>query len=65
MPLIESLLRWKSSNRLVQTDNAPFAIILAPTRELVIQIEVRRKRTSELILKGNLICRICYKYLIN
>ena len=41
VPLIESLLRWKSSNSLVQIENAPFAIILAPTRELVVQIDVR------------------------
>lgn len=42
LPLIESFVRWKSSNRLVTVDNAPFAIILAPTRELVAQIEVRK-----------------------
>ena len=40
VPLIESLQRWKSTNSLVQVDNAPFAIILVPTRELVGQIEV-------------------------
>jgi superfamily II DNA/RNA helicase len=45
VPLIESLLQWKSSNRLVQVENAPFAIILAPTRELVAQIEVRNQYT--------------------
>lgn len=41
LPLMESFVRWRSSNRLVATENAPFAIILAPTRELVAQIEVR------------------------
>ncbi|CAF0773909.1 unnamed protein product [Adineta steineri] len=39
VPLIESLMRWKSGNRSVHMENAPFAIILAPTRELVVQIE--------------------------
>ncbi|UJR23006.1 hypothetical protein I4U23_026032 [Adineta vaga] len=39
VPLIESLLQWKTSNRLISMENAPFAIILAPTRELVLQIE--------------------------
>ncbi|CAF1164398.1 unnamed protein product [Adineta ricciae] len=39
VPLIESLLRCKASNRGVPIENAPFAIILAPTRELVVQIE--------------------------
>jgi superfamily II DNA/RNA helicase len=43
VPLIESLLQCKSSNRLIQIENAPFAIILAPTRELVAQIEVRER----------------------
>ena len=45
VPLIESLIRWKSLNRLVKLENAPFAIILAPTRELVAQIEVRNQYT--------------------
>ena len=40
VPLLESLLRWKSSDRALKMENAPFAIILAPTRELVVQIEV-------------------------
>jgi superfamily II DNA/RNA helicase len=43
VPLIESLIRWKSSNRLIKIENAPFAIILTPTRELVAQIEVRER----------------------
>jgi superfamily II DNA/RNA helicase len=44
LPLIESLLQWKLSNRLIKIENAPFAIILVPTRELVVQIEVRELR---------------------
>jgi superfamily II DNA/RNA helicase len=43
LPLIESLLQWKLSNRLIKIENAPFAIILVPTRELVVQIEVRER----------------------
>ncbi|CAF3653540.1 unnamed protein product [Rotaria socialis] len=39
VPLVESLLQWKSPKRLLPMENAPFAIILAPTRELVAQIE--------------------------
>ena len=41
VPLIESLIHWKSLKRLIEIENAPMAIILAPTRELVAQIEVR------------------------
>ncbi|CAF4832134.1 unnamed protein product, partial [Rotaria sp. Silwood2] len=39
VPLIKSLVRWKSSNLLMKMENAPFSIILVPTRELVVQIE--------------------------
>ena len=44
-------MQWKSSNRLIKMDNAPFAIILAPTRELVAQIEVREIQEICLFLK--------------
>ncbi|CAF4615781.1 unnamed protein product, partial [Rotaria sp. Silwood2] len=43
VPLIKSLVRWKSSNLLMKMENAPFSIILVPTRELVVQIEVREE----------------------
>ena len=65
VPLIESLIRWKSSNSLSPIENAPFAIILAPTRELVSQIEVREREIELNILKEIYRCRICYKYFIN
>lgn len=41
LPLVESFVRSRSSKQLVTMENAPFVIILAPTRELVAQIEVR------------------------
>lgn len=46
LPLIESLQRAKTRKDFLQTENAPFAIILIPTRELIEQIEV--KTTSKM-----------------